>query len=40
MRRSGEGLGEAREVEILGSAEKFEQLLEEVDMDFFETPHP
>ncbi len=40
VRRSGEGLGEAREVEILGSAEKFEQLLEEVDMDFFETPHP
>ena len=40
VRRSGEGLGEAREVEILGFAEKFEQLLEEVDMDFFETPHP
>ena len=40
VRRSGEGLGEAREVEILGSAEKFEQLLEEVDMDFFETLHP
>ncbi len=40
VRRSGEGLGEAREVEILGSAEKFEQLLEEVDMDFFETHHP
>jgi hypothetical protein len=40
VRRSGEGLGEAREVEILGSAEKFEQLLEDVDMDFFEVPHP
>lgn len=39
-RRSGEGLGEAREVEILGSAEKFEQLLEEVDMDFFEMRNP
>ena len=40
VRRSGEGLGEAREVEIRGSAEKFEELLEEVDMDFFETRHP
>jgi len=39
VRRSGEGLGEAREVEIRGSAEKFEQLLEEVDMDFFEPRH-
>jgi hypothetical protein len=27
-------------VEIHGSAEKFEQLLEEVDMDFFEMRHP
>jgi len=40
VRRSGEGLGEAHEVEINGSAEKFEQLLEEVDMDFFEMRHP
>ena len=40
VRRSGEGLGEAREVEIHGSAEKFEQLLEEVDMDFFEARYP
>jgi hypothetical protein len=40
VRRSGEGLGEAREVKIHGSAEKFEQLLEEGDMDFFETRDP
>ena len=34
VRRSGEGLGEAREVEIDGSAEKFEQLMEEFDVDW------
>lgn len=37
VHRSGGGLGEAREVEIHGSTENFEQLLEEIDMDFFET---
>ena len=40
VRRGGEGLGEAREVEIQGSTERFEQLLEEVDMDFFEARYP
>jgi len=38
VRRAGEGQGEAREVEIGGSAEKFEELLEEFDMDFLEAP--
>ncbi|MBT3324937.1 MAG: hypothetical protein HN396_01670 [Gemmatimonadales bacterium] len=38
VRRSGavEGQGEPREVEIGGSAEKFEELLEEFDVDFLE----
>ena len=40
FRRGGEGLGEAREVQIDGSAEKFEQLLEEFDMDFLGARHP
>jgi hypothetical protein len=40
VRRAGEGQGEAREVEICGSPEKFEELLEEFDMDFLEAPLP
>jgi hypothetical protein len=38
VRRAGaaEGQGEPREVEIGGSAEKFEDLLEEFDVDFLE----
>ena len=39
VRRSAEGLGESREVEIDGSAEKFERLLEEFDMDFLRASH-
>ena len=40
VRRSAEGLGESREVEIDGSAEKFERLMEEFDMDFLRASHP
>ena len=35
VRRSGEELGEPREVEIEGSAARFEELLEEFDPEFF-----
>ncbi len=40
VRRSAEGLGESREVEIDGSGEKFERLMEEFDMDFLRASHP
>lgn len=34
VRRSGEGQGEPREIEIGGSPERFEELMEEFDTDF------
>jgi hypothetical protein len=34
VRRSGEGQGEPREIEIGGSAERFEELMEEFDSEF------
>ena len=40
VRRSGEALGDAREVEIAGSPRKFEELMEEFDMAFLQTPQP
>lgn len=40
VRRSGEEKGEPREVEIGGSAERFEALLEEFDGDFLRVTEP
>ena len=40
VRRSGEGSGEPREVEIAASAERFEELMEEYDEVFLEAPGP
>jgi hypothetical protein len=34
VRRSGEGLGEPREIDVQGSPARFEELLEEFDTQF------
>ncbi|MDH3271317.1 MAG: hypothetical protein OEN56_08305 [Gemmatimonadota bacterium] len=38
VRRAGDGAGEAREVDISASAERFEELMEEYDDVFIEAP--
>ena len=40
VRRGGEEKGEPREVEIDGSAERFEELMEEFDQHFLEASTP
>jgi hypothetical protein len=40
VRRGGEEKGEPREVEIGGSPERFEELLEEFDAEFLEGKDP